>query len=238
MSQRFTVLVIEDEVDILEVLEYNLKNDGYIVLKSLNGENGLLLARERNPDLILLDLMLPGVGGLEVCRRMKQDPLTRDVPIIMLTAKNQESDVVVGLGVGADDYVAKPFKPRELLARIAAVLRRSPKKAVETRNEERMVVNGIVIDALRHEVVVDGEAIVFTASEFRILQLLASQPGRVFTRDQIASRAMGQVLQPSDRNIDVHMKTIRKKLGERADVIETVRGVGYKFSDRPRMHSS
>lgn len=233
MTNRLSVLVIEDEIDILEVLEYNLGHEGYQVFKSLNGESGLMLAREKNPDLILLDLMLPGVNGIEVCRRLKADPLTRETPIIMLTAKNQESDIVVGLGVGADDYVAKPFKPRELLARIAAVLRRVPKKE-EQRTEERLVVNGVVIDALRHEVMVDGEPLQFTASEFRIIQLLASQPGRVFTRDQIASRAMGQVLHPTDRNIDVHMKTIRKKLGDRADVIETVRGVGYRFSDRAR----
>lgn len=234
MSQRLTILVIEDEIDILEVLEYNLGQEGYTVLKSLNGESGLMLARERSPDLVLLDLMLPGVTGLEVCRRLKADPLTRDIPIIMLTAKNQESDIVVGLGVGADDYVAKPFKPRELMARVAAVMRRSPKKG-EMRTDDRIATNGIVIDALRHEVVVDGEPLSFTASEFRIIQLLASQPGRVFTRDQIASRAMGQVLHPTDRNIDVHMKTIRKKLGDRADLIETVRGVGYRFSDRPRV---
>jgi two-component system, OmpR family, alkaline phosphatase synthesis response regulator PhoP len=237
MSTRFTILVIEDEIDILEVLEYNLTHEGYNVLKTLHGETGLMLARERDPDLILLDLMLPGVNGIEVCRRLKQDPITRDIPIIMLTAKNQESDVVVGLGVGADDYIAKPFKPRELLARVAAVLRRSPKKG-EVRTDDRIAVNGIVVDALRHEVLVEGSAINLTASEFRIFQLLASQPGRVFTRDQIASRAMGQVLHPSDRNIDVHMKTIRRKLGERADLIETVRGVGYRFSDRPRALSS
>ena len=230
MSKQ-TILVIEDEIDILDVIEYNLKREGYDVLKCLDGEVGLLLAREKNPHLILLDLMLPGLDGMEVSRRLKQDPLTRETPIIMVTAKEAETDVVSGLRLGADDYIAKPFRPRELVARVEAVLRRIDKERVVT-DEDRLERIGIVIDPTRHEVSVDGEPLDFTVTELRILHLLMTQPGRVFTREQIASRAMGQVFHPNDRNIDVHIKTIRKKLGQRRQTVETVRGLGYRFSDR------
>lgn len=228
--QRETVLIIEDEVDILDVVEYNLAGEGYKVLKALDGESGLLIAREKNPSLILLDLMLPGMGGKQVCQKLKQDPLTRDVPVIMVTAKSEETDVIVGLGLGADDYVTKPFRPKELIARIQAVMRRS-RGAASADQEERLQVGSIVIDPVRHELLVETESISMTATEFRIMHLLMSQPGRVFTREQISSKALGQVFHPTDRNIDVHVKTIRKKLGARREAIETVRGVGYRLSD-------
>ena len=228
-----TILVIEDEVDILDVLVYNLENEGYRTVKALDGEAGVILAREKNPSLVLLDLMLPGLSGTEVCRRLKQDPLTRDIPIIMVTAKSEETDAVVGLGLGADDYVTKPFRPKELMARIGAVIRRRGTKTVANL-ENRIEVNGVVVDALRHEVHVGNRSVEFTATEFKIVQLLASQPGRVFSREQITTKVLGEPMHPSDRNIDVHVKAIRKKLEERRDIIETVRGVGYRFSDRVR----
>ncbi len=230
MSKQ-TILVIEDEIDILEVLIYNLEADGFRCYKALDGEAGLALAREKNPDLVLLDLMLPGLSGTEVCRRLKQDALTRDIPVIMVTAKGEETDAVLGLGLGADDYITKPFRPRELMARVAAVIRRTGTK-VKTAGEERVEVNGVLIDPIRHEVFVEDHDVVLTATEFKILQLLASQPGRVFTREQITTKVLGQPMHPTDRNIDVHIKSIRKKLEDRRDVIETVRGVGYRFSDR------
>ena len=226
-----SVLVVEDEIDILEILIYNLEAEGYRCYKALDGEGGLALARARNPDLILLDLMLPGMSGTEICSRLRQDALTRDIPIIMVTARSEESDAVVGLGLGADDYVTKPFRPRELMARVAAVLRRAGTRRAG-QVAERMEVHGVVIDPMRHEVRVGDDVLEFTASEFRIIQLLCSQPGRVFTREQISAKALGQPMTPTDRNVDVHIKTIRKKLGERRDLIETVRGVGYRFSDR------
>lgn len=228
---REAVLVIEDEVDILEVMLYNLEAEGYKTFKALDGEAGMTLAREKNPNIILLDLMLPGLSGTEVCRRLKQDSLTREIPVIMVTAKGEETDAVLGLGLGADDYVTKPFRPKELMARVAAVLRRTA-RPLRTNEESRLEVNGIIIDPLRHEVVIGPEAVDFTATEFRILHLLASHPGRVFSREQITAKVMGQPMHPNDRNIDVHIKAIRKKLEERRDAIETVRGVGYRFSDR------
>ncbi|MFT7617815.1 MAG: two-component system alkaline phosphatase synthesis response regulator PhoP [Planctomycetota bacterium] len=233
MSKK-SVLVVEDEIDILEVLVYNLEMAGYRCYKSLDGEGGLALAREKNPDLILLDLMLPGMSGSEICSQLRQDSLTRDIPIIMVTAKSEEADAVIGLGIGADDYVTKPFRPKELMARIAAVLRRSANRTSSVDNQ-RVQVNGIVIDSLRHEIHVGSEQIEFTVTEFRIIQLLASQPGRVFSREQISAKALGQPMLPSDRNVDVHIKSIRKKLGGNREVIETIRGVGYKFADRKQI---
>jgi two-component system phosphate regulon response regulator PhoB len=222
------VLVIEDEADILEVIEYNLKREGYKVTCASDGEDGFKLARDIAPDLILLDLMLPGLDGIEVCRRLKGDSVTDNVPIIMVTAKGEESDIVLGLGVGADDYVTKPFSPRELVARVRAVLRRGPLKGV-LDGEDRIVRKGLVIDTGRHEVLVDGASVDLTPSELRLLHLLASHPGRVFTRDQLLSRVIGGGAYVIDRNIDVHVRGVRKKLGDHRNLIETVRGVGYRF---------
>jgi DNA-binding response OmpR family regulator len=186
--------------------------------------------RRENPDLVLLDLMLPGLDGLEVCRRLQSDPVTAPVPVIMVTAKGEESDVVVGLQLGADDYVTKPFSPRELLARVRAVLRRGPLR--ETRaSSDRISRDGLVVDAVKHQASVDGEPLVLTATEMRLLHFLASHPGRVFSRDQLLSRAIGDHAVVIDRNIDVHVGAIRRKLGRCRDLIETIRGVGYRFKD-------
>jgi DNA-binding response OmpR family regulator len=227
---RDKILVIEDEVDILEVLEYTLSREGYRVLSTRDGEDGVYLARKDAPKLVLLDLMLPGLDGIDVCRRLKADVVTRSIPIVMVTAKGEESDIVLGLGVGADDYITKPFSPKELVARVKAVLRRGPLKEDEAP-EERVVRGGLVVDRSRHQVLVDGAAVDFTPTEFRLAHLLASHPGRVFTREQLLSRVIGEGAFVVDRNIDVHIRGIRAKLGEHRELIETVRGVGYRFKD-------
>lgn len=229
-NRRESILVVEDEEDILEVIQYNLSREGYRVTGVRDGERGLDRARRDAPDLVLLDLMLPGLDGLTVCRRLKDDPLTRTIPVVMVTAKGEESDVVLGLGLGADDYVVKPFSPRELVARVRAVLRRGPLKE-EIGAGERISRKGIVIDVSRHEVRVDDAPVDFTATEMRLLHFLASHPGRVFTRDHLLSRVIGEHAVVIDRNIDVHVGTIRRKLGDHRDLIETVRGVGYRFRD-------
>lgn len=223
------ILVIEDEPDILEVLQFNLRREGLEVLTAASGSEGLLAAQRARPDLILLDLLLPGVDGLDVCRQLRSDPRTRAVPIIMVTAKGEESDIVLGLGLGADDYVQKPFSPKELLARIKAVLRRRAQVGDNGDVAPRLVRGGVVIDPERHRVLVDGEKKKFTPTEFRLLHFLASHPGRVFTRDQLIDRAIGEGAIVVDRNIDVHIRSVRRKLGSHRDMIETVRGVGYAF---------
>jgi two-component system phosphate regulon response regulator PhoB len=224
------IVVIEDEPDIREVVEYNLLRDGFQVATAADGEAGLELTRRESPALVLLDLMLPGLDGLEVCRRLKSDALTRSIPVIMVTARGEESDVVIGLGIGADDYVTKPFSPKELLARVKAVLRRGPLRE-ERAAKERIVREGVIIDATRHDVRIDGVSEPFTATEFRLLHFLASHPGRVFTRDHLLSRVIGEDAMVTDRNIDVHVRSVRKKLGPYRDLIETVRGVGYRSRD-------
>ena len=230
VMSREKVVIIEDESDIREVLEHNLSREGYRVLSSSDGESGLNMVKTEAPDIVLLDLMLPGLDGVEVCRRLKEDPLTRRIPIIMVTAKGEESDIVLGLGVGADDYLPKPFGSKELVARVKAVLRRGVLKD-ESGAGERIVRDGVIIDAGRHEVKVDGQSVSFTATELRLLHFLASHPGRVFTRDQLLTRVIGEDAFVIDRNIDVHVRGIRKKLGDYRDLIETVRGVGYRFRD-------
>jgi len=224
------ILVIEDEVDILEVLEYTLSREGFRVLSTRDGEDGVYLARRDAPRLVLLDLMLPGLNGIDVCRRLKADPVTQELPIIMVTAKGEESDIVLGLGVGADDYITKPFSPKELVARVKAVLRRGPLKD-DAVAEERIVRDHVVVDSARHEVLVDGQRVDFTPTEFRLLHMLASHPGRVFTREQLLSRVIGESAFVVDRNIDVHIRGIRAKLGPHRELVETVRGVGYRFKD-------
>ena len=229
-TMKKSIIVIEDESDILEVLKYNLEREGYRVRTCRDGDLGLRLVREENPDLVLLDLMLPSLDGIEICRRLREDPVTRGIPVIMLTAKGEESDVVLGLGVGADDYVTKPFSTGELTARIRAVLRRT-EHAESDQQRERIERDGVVIDAAKHIVSVDGERVTFTATELRLLHFLASHPGRVFTRDLLLGRAIGEHAFVGDRNIDVHVRSIRKKLGRYRDLLETIRGVGYRFLD-------
>lgn len=230
---RKRVLIIEDEADVREVLDYNLTREGFRVVSTGDGERGLQLARDEAPHVVLLDLMLPGRDGIEICRRLKGDPVTENTPVIMVTAKGEESDIVLGLGMGADDYVTKPFSPKELVARIKAVLRRGPLDAVG-EGKARIVWGDLVVDIDRHEVTLDGTPVDFTPSELRLLHLLASHPGRVFTRDQLLSRVIGGGAYVIDRNIDVHIRGVRKKLGGHRELIETVRGVGYRFRTQSR----
>ncbi|MCB9896986.1 MAG: response regulator transcription factor [Planctomycetes bacterium] len=229
------VLIVEDEADIRELIEYALTREGLEAETAADGTAGLAAVRRRVPDLVLLDLMLPGVDGLEVCRRLKADDATSKVPIIMVTAKGDESDVVLGLGLGADDYVAKPFSPKELVARVQAVLRRS--RSATSVNDKQVIDHGPVrIDPNRHKVFVLDDEVPLTATEFRILLYLASRPGRVFSRDQILAFALGPNTIVTDRSVDVHIRAIRKKLGEHRDLVETVRGIGYRFSEEPAVH--
>ncbi len=227
---RQKIVVIEDEPDILEVVEYNLSREGFQVITATTGDRGLDAVSREAPDLVLLDLFLPGIDGIEVCRKIKMDPMTQRIPIIMVSAKGEESDIVLGLGVGADDYVTKPFRPKELIARVKAVLRRGSLRA-EGTGSERLVHGELSVDGARHEVRVKQKAVIFTATEFRLLHLLASHPGRVFTRDQLVSRVIGGGAAVIDRNIDVHIRSIRKKLGHLRNMIGTIRGVGYRFQD-------
>ncbi len=223
------VLVIEDEQDIQELISYNLAREGYRVSGAVNGEEGLVRARKDAPEVILLDLMLPGIDGLEVCRQLKTDQSTRQIPIIMLTAKGEESDIVTGLELGADDYVTKPFSPKVLVARIRAVLRRKlsgPEDATV-----RTSIYDIVIDPGRHEVLVAGQSVVLTHTEFQILHLLARRPGWVYTRYQIVNQVRGDDAIVTDRSVDVQIVGLRKKLGDAGAYIETVRGVGYRFKE-------
>ena len=227
---RNKIVVIEDEPDIVEVVSYNLRREGYNVLTADRGDEGLNLIRNQSPHLVILDLMLPGMDGLSICQQMKSDPIVRDIPIIIISAKGEESDVVIGLELGADDYLAKPFGPRELLARVKAVLRRGA--AQEDQGKERIQIQNLLIDVTRHEVRVNDELVNFTATEFKILHQLASQPGRAFTREQLLNRVVGMGVVVVDRNIDVHIRSVRKKLGDCSHLIQTIRGVGYRLVDR------
>jgi len=224
-----TLLVIEDEEDILELLTYNLSREGYKVIGVADGLKGFHAADAKLPDLVLLDLMLPGMNGLDVCRQLKKNDKTARIPIIIVTAKGDESDVVAGLELGADDYVAKPFGIKVLLARVRAVLRR--KKEPPADKTAVIRIHDLVINPGRHEVLIKGKPVELTFSELRILHLLASRPGWVMTREQIVDAVRGEDYPVTDRSVDVQIVGLRRKLGTRADLIETVRGVGYRFRE-------
>jgi len=228
--KRRKILVIEDEADIREVIIYNLVRENYDTLGASDGEEGMRLIQAESPDLVLLDLMLPGVNGLDICKRLKMEPSLGSIAIIMVTAKGEEADIVLGLELGADDYVTKPFSPKELVSRVKAVLRRS---RAEQHDETgvRIVREGLVIDSSKHSVLVDGNPVELTATQFRILRFLALHPGRVYTRDQLVNQAIGHDSYVIDRNIDVHIRAVRKKLSGYMYLIETVRSVGYRFKD-------
>jgi len=223
------ILVVDDEEDILELLSFNLAKEGYRVSTAPDGEDALRVVAKDLPDVVLLDLMLPGLDGLEVCKQLKSDSRTRHVPIIMLTAKGEEADVVTGLELGADDYITKPFSPRVLLARLKAVLRR--RAAAPTKATETLKTGDLVIDPVRHEVFVRGKPVRLTLTEFRMLHFLARRPGWVFTRYQIVEGAQGGDVVVTERSVDVHIVSLRKKLGPCGTYIETVRGVGYRMKD-------
>ncbi len=224
-----SILVIEDEKDISDLIRYNLEQAGYNTMCAYTGEDGLAMASSKLPDLILLDLMLPGLDGLEVCRALKADPRTRSVPVVMLTARGEEVDIVTGLEMGAEDYIVKPFSPRVLVARLRAVLRRK-RTAVESEDAP-VKIGEMIVDPGRHEVVIDGKPLTVTTTEFRLLHFLARRPGWVFTRDQIVDSTHSEDAIVTDRSVDVHIASLRKKLGEYGQYIETVRGVGYRFRE-------
>jgi len=221
------ILVVEDEQPLAELLAYNLRREGYEVSLAGDGRNGLAKARTALPDAIILDLMLPVLGGLEVCRELRAGERTRAIPVLILTAKSDESDQVVGFSLGADDYVTKPFSVKVLLQRVKALLRRADAPAAEAGVFQHA---GVRVDRDRHEVTVEGAAVDLTRTEFRLLECLVRQPGRVFTRAQLMDAAMGEVA-VLERTIDVHVKSLRRKF-VLPDYIETVRGVGYRFRDR------
>jgi two-component system phosphate regulon response regulator PhoB len=230
MTKTHRILIIEDEPDITEVLKYNLEKNHYQVATAGSGEDGLQAARDTLPDLILLDLMLPGIDGLEVCRKLREDPRTRDLLVIMLTAKGTEADVVVGLTLGADDYIVKPFSTTELMARIKAVLRRVEHREEEGENDV-LKCGPITIDLRKHQARIAENIIELTLSEFKLLSFLIKKKGRVFTRDQLLDAVLGPDVFVTARNIDVHVAALRKKLGKYGSYIVTVRGVGYRFEE-------
>ena len=222
------ILVVDDEEDLLELVRYNLVKDGYRVSCVATGEEALAFVRRQPPDLLVLDLLLPSVDGLEVCRRLKGDSKTRDIPIVMLTAKSEESDMVAGLERGADDYIAKPFSPRVLSARIRALLRR--KQSQRTSEQETTIdIHELSIHPGRHEATLAGNQIELTYTEFALLHFLAKRPGWAFTRTQIVDAVKGEDYPVTDRSVDVQVAGLRKKLGDCGSYIETVRGLGYRF---------
>jgi two-component system phosphate regulon response regulator PhoB len=220
------ILVVDDEEDIRELVELNLGREGYQILACDSGERALELVRAKTPDLVVLDLMLPGVDGMEVCRRLKADPGTRQIPIVMLTAKGEEADIVAGLELGADDYVPKPFSGKVLAARVRRLLRKQGDEADDKSIIRR---EGLKIDPTRHEVLLAGKPVTLTLTEFNILHALAKRPGAVFTRYQIVDRIHGDDYPVTDRAIDVQIVALRRKLGSYGKLIETVRGIGYRF---------
>ena len=226
---KSTILIVEDDPDIQELTRYNMDREGYDIVQAGTGDDGLACVRERNFDLILLDLMLPGIDGLEVCRRIRSQEETKNTPIIMITAKGEESDIVSGLEVGADDYVTKPFSPRVLIARVRAILRRG--KNGNAEEVSILSVHNITIDSTRREVRVDGESVDTTRTEFDVLKYLAQRPGWVRTRGQIVDAVHGELYPVTERSVDVQIVGLRKKLGASGKLIETVRGVGYRFKE-------
>ena len=225
------ILIVEDERDIADLLRYNLQEAGFKTDYVRNGADALQRAVEKTPDLILLDLMLPEVDGMIVCRLLKNDPRTKNIPIVMVTAKTEEKDRVAGLELGADDYIIKPFSPREVVLRVSAVLRRI-QIGKQTESTKRIETHGVTIDLDKHQVLTESGPIDLTATEFKLITLFARSPGRVFTRDILMDVIWGQDYYGIDRTVDTHVSRLRRKLGEFGKHIETVHGVGYRFKER------
>ncbi|MFA5293325.1 MAG: response regulator [Phycisphaerae bacterium] len=222
------ILIVDDEEDVLELVRYNLDKNGYKVETATTGEDALRKARVKMPDLMILDLMLPGIDGLEVCKKLKSDAKTQNIPIIMLTAKGEESDIVTGLELGADDYLTKPFSPKVLVARIRRILHRNVARDLE---KSPVKIHDLTIDPARRQVLIKNKLVDLTFTEFNILYALAKRPGLVFTRYQIVDMLHGDDYLVTDRAVDVQIVGLRKKLGPCSEYIETVRGVGYRFKD-------
>lgn len=225
------ILVVDDEEDILELVRYNLEAVGYRVFCATTGEEALTIAASRTLDLVILDLMLPGMDGLSVARVLRDKPETRGLPIIMLTAKGEEADIVAGLNLGADDYITKPFSPKILVARTQAVIRRRASTPLDADAQIRF--GELALDMNRQQVTVDGESVDLTHTEFEVLAFLIRRPGWVFTRSRIVDAVHGENYPVTDRSVDVQVAGLRKKLGDVGRYIETVRGVGYRFRERP-----
>jgi len=230
--KKSRILVVDDEPDLVELVRHHLAREHYDVVTAGDGETGLAEARRRLPDLVVLDLMLPGIDGLEVCRRLRADTRTQHIPIVMLTAKGEESDAVIGLAQGADDYVRKPFGMKELVARIATRLRASELKA-PGESQKVLRFGELVIDSVKHEVLIGDEPVKLTVTEFKLLRHLVANKGRAFTRNELLNAVLGQDVVVIDRNVDVHVATLRKKLGDFGAHILTIRGLGYKFRESP-----
>lgn len=225
------ILIVDDEINIRELVRFNLEKAGYTVAEASDGDHAATMARLDKPDLVILDLMLPGIDGLEVCRLLKGQRETSGIPIIMLTAKNEEIDKIIGLELGADDYMTKPFSARELIARVKAVLRRSQKDAA-TSGE--LLIGGLRLNFSRYEAFLGKDRLELTPKEYELLKLLVTNVGRVYTREQLLEKVWGYEYFGDNRTVDVHVRHLRAKLGgdtEAADLIETVRGVGYRFRD-------
>ena len=231
---RNKLLIIEDERPLAEVLSYNLRREGYEVLVAHDGQEGLRQAELKAPDLVILDLMLPVIEGLEVCRRLRAEPRTRRIPILVLTAKAEETDQVVGFSMGADDYVTKPFSVKVVVERVKALLRRSE---ISPSDQEVIESQGVTVDRRRHKALVNDRELELTPTEFRLLETLLQQAGRAFTRGELMDCAISQHTVVLERTIDVHVKSLRQKMGESAPLIETVRGIGYRFRE-PNLASS
>ena len=225
------IVVVEDEEDIRELIEYHLGREGCEVLGSGDGKRGLELIQRELPDLVLLDLMLPGMDGLEVCRAIRADERVAHVPVLMVTAKGEEADIVLGLGLGADDYIPKPFRPRELVARVKAALRSKQRAAETSADAEPLVRGSLRMDPARHRAYVDEVELNLTATEFKLLWTLAKRPGRVFAREDLLEASRGDAAIALDRSVDAHIRSVRKKLGGSRDLIETVRSMGYRFTE-------
>ncbi len=226
-----TILIVDDEENILKLIKYNLENIGYKVLAVSSGEEALSAAFEITPDLIVLDLMLPGVDGMEVCRILSHDSRTENIPILMVTARSDDNDIIAGLEAGADDYVTKPFSPKILAARIGSILRRKSRNISSRRTESNITIHRININTDKHEVTSDGKHINLSATEFSILELLCRNPGWVLSRNQIISSVKGSDYPVTERSVDVQILGIRKKLGTQGKYLETVRGIGYRMAE-------
>lgn len=222
------ILVVDDEKDIIELIRYNLEKEGLKVITATSGEEAIRRSLNENPQLIVLDLMLPGIDGLEVCRILKRETKTSSIPIVMLTVKSDETDIVVGLELGADDYITKPFSPRILAARVKAILRR---KEPKEEKAEIIKIGPLTINLAKYQVSLKNKPLSLTSTEFKILAFLAQNKGKVFTRDQLLDKAWKEESFVVDRTVDVHIRRLRQKLGSASYLIETIRGVGYKFKD-------
>lgn len=237
MASKTPILIVEDEREIGDLVRLNLHKEGYQAVLVESGEAALKHVARHDVSLVVLDLMLPGIDGQEVCRRLKWDDRTRHIPIVMLTARGEESDIVSGLELGADDYIVKPFSAKVLVARIRKALRRELEHSVQGKAKARTRIGSIEIDEDRYEIRVDGNPVGVTGSEFKILRFLASRPGFVRTREQIIEATHGPRVVMSSRTVDVHITSLRRKLGVAGDLIETIRGVGYRLEECPRITS-